>query len=329
MSENIRLAQFGGVGGGGQVSPFTPGGSPIGRGGRNRGGHEVNLYVDEDANFDKLLRKTHQEFDGRDVNLESRLTPQHKHYEESIPYLLTPDERMRAKLRAQLHNYKQSLENAANDLHKNSPKYIREHYRPKPEHLMTMEESLEDRHKYKKDFQYPREKYQDPDKPSRMHFAISDNDMNRLAAEYQVMRRNRMTEEYAEPRNRYDIEQFSNEPLGKTPLLEHGEDLNQYFNDLININTPDKDGYQEYELKDTILSYPNPDSNVDLTPRKFTGEESAELKQLDPFKNLESNMHTEKMPSSYFNFVKPTLRDDESVEEQYDTLLNGFVGHTF
>lgn len=329
MSENIRLAQFGGVGGGGQVSPFTPGGSPIGRGGRNRGGHEVNLYVDEDANFDKLLRKTHQEFDGRDVNLESRLTPQHKHYEESIPYLLTPDERMRAKLRAQLHNYKQSLENAANDLHKNSPKYIREHYRPKPEHLMTMEESLEDRHKYKKDFQYPREKYQDPDKPSRMHFAISDNDMNRLAAEYQVMRRNRMTEEYAEPRNRYDIEQFSNEPLGKTPLLEHGEDLNQYFNDLININTPDKDGYQEYELKDTILSYPNPDSNVDLTPRKFTGEESVELKQLDPFKNLESNMHTEKMPSSYFNFVKPTLRDDESVEEQYDTLLNGFVGHTF
>ena len=329
MSENIRLAQFGGVGGGGQVSPFTPGGSPIGRGGRNRGGHEVNLYVDEDANFDKLLRKTHQEFDGRDVNLESRLTPQHKHYEESIPYLLTPDERMRAKLRAQLHNYKQSLENAANDLHKNSPKYIREHYRPKPEHLMTMEESLEDRHKYKKDFQYPREKYQDPDKPSRMHFAISDNDMNRLAAEYQVMRRNRMTEEYAEPRNRYDIEQFSNEPLGKTPLLEHGEDLNQYFDDLININTPDKDGYQEYELKDTILSYPNPDSNVDLTPRKFTGEESAELKQLDPFKNLESNMHTEKMPSSYFNFVKPTLRDDESVEEQYDTLLNGFLGHTF
>ena len=329
MSENIRLAQFGGVGGGGQVSPFTPGGSPIGRGGRNRGGHEINLYVDEDANFDKLLRKTHQDFDGRDVNLESRLTPQHKHYEESIPYLLTPDERMRAKLRAQLHNYKQSLENAANDLHKNSPKYIRENYRPKPEHLMTMEESLEDRHKYKKDFQYPREKYQDPDKPSRMHFAISDNDMNRLAAEYQVMRRNRMTEEYAEPRNRYDIEQFSNEPLGKTPLLEHGEDLNQYFDDLININTPDKDGYQEYELKDTILSYPNPDSNVDLTPRKFTGEESAELKQLDPFKNLESNMHTEKMPSSYFNFVKPTLRDDESVEEQYDTLLNGFVGHTF
>ncbi len=329
MSDNIRLAQFGGVGGGGQVSPFSPGGSPIGRGGKNRGGHEINLYVDEDANFDKLLRRTHQDFDGRDVNIESRLTPQHKNYEESIPYLLTPEERMRAKLRAQLHNYKQSLENAANDLHKNSPKYIRENFKAKPEHLMTMEQALEDRHKYKKDFEYPREKYQDPDKPSRLHYAISDNEMNRLAAEYQVMRRNRMTEEYAEPRNRYDIEQFSNEPLGKTPLLEYGEDLEQYFDDLINVNTPDQDGYQEYQLKDTLLTYPNPDTQVNLIPRRFTGNESSELKQIDPFQNLESNIHTPEMPTSYFNFVKPSLRDDESVEEQYDTLLSGFMGPTF
>ena len=329
MSDNIRLAQFGGVGGGGQVSPFSPGGSPIGRGGKNRGGHEINLYVDEDANFDKLLRRTHQDFDGRDVNIESRLTPQHKNYEESIPYLLTPEERMRAKLRAQLHNYKQSLENAANDLHKNSPKYIRENFKAKPEHLMTMEQALEERHKYKKDFEYPREKYQDPDKPSRLHYAISDNEMNRLAAEYQVMRRNRMTEEYAEPRNRYDIEQFSNEPLGKTPLLEYGEDLEQYFDDLINVNTPDQDGYQEYQLKDTLLTYPNPDTQVNLIPRRFTGNESSELKQIDPFQNLESNIHTPEMPTSYFNFVKPSLRDDESVEEQYDTLLSGFMGPTF
>jgi len=194
---------------------------------------------------------------------------------------------------------------------------------------MTMEQALEERHKYKKDFKYPREQYQDPDKPSRLHFAISDNDVNRIAEEYQVKRRNRITEEYAEPRNRYDIEQFSNEPLAKTPLLEHGAELNEYFDDLMNINTPDKDGYYEYELKDTIQSYPNPDAEVDLTPRKFTGTESFEVKQIDPFKNLESNMHTPKMPSSYFDFVKPSLKDDESVEEQYDTLLNGFIGHSF
>lgn len=329
MSENIRIAQFGGVGGGGQVSPFMPGKSPIGKGGNNRGGHEINLYVDEDANFDKLLRKTHMEFDGRDANIESRLTPQHKHYEESIPYNLTPEERMRAKLRAQLHNYKQSLENAANDLHKNSPQYIKQNFNAKPEHLMTMEQSLEDRHKYKKDYKFMGEEYKDPDKPSRIHFAISENDINRVAEDYQIKRRNRITEEYAEPRNRYDVEQFSNEPFGKTPLLEHGSDLEQYFDDLINVNTPDQDGFQEYQLKDTILTYPNPDANVNLTPRKFTGEESAELKQLDPFQSIERNMHTPKMPSSYFDFVKPTSTEDASVEEQYDTLLSGFMGPTF
>jgi hypothetical protein len=173
------------------------------------------------------------------------------------------------------------------------------------------------------------EEYKDPDKPSRIHFAISENDINRVAEDYQIKRRNRITEEYAEPRNRYDVEQFSNEPFGKTPLLEHGSDLEQYFDDLINVNTPDQDGFQEYQLKDTILTYPNPDANVNLIPRKFTGEESAELKQLDPFQSIERNMHTPKMPSSYFDFVKPTSTEDASVEEQYDTLLSGFMGPTF
>lgn len=329
MSENIRLAQFGGVGGGGQGSPYSPGASPIGRGGRNRGGQEINLYVDEDANFDKMLRRLHMDFDGRDDNIESRLTPHHKNYEESIPYCLTPDERQRAKLRAQLHNYKQSLENAANDLHKNSPAYIKQNFNAKPEHLMTMEQALEDRHKYKKDFKYPREQYQDPDRPSRLHFAISDNDMNRLAAEYQVMRRNRMTEEYAEPRNEFDEAQFTKPSLGKTPVLMHGEDFDNYFQEQININTPDQDGFQEYQLKDTILTYPNPDSDVKNVPRQFLGEESDEVKEIDPFMSLERNINTPKMDSTYFNFVKPNLTDDESVEEIYDTLLNGFVGHTF
>ena len=37
MSNNIRTAQFGGVGGGGNGAPFQPGSSPIGRGGGNRG----------------------------------------------------------------------------------------------------------------------------------------------------------------------------------------------------------------------------------------------------------------------------------------------------
>ena len=329
MSENIRVAQFGGVGGGGQVSPFSPGSSPIGRGGRNRGGHEINLYVDEDANFDKLLRRSHIDFDGRDDNIESRLTPQHRNYEESIPYVLTPEERKRAKLRAQLHHYKQSLENAANDLIKNSPKYIREKFHAKPEHLVTIEESLQVRHKYNKDFKYPRSEYKDPDKPSRLHFALSDYEINRLAADYQVMRRNRMTEEYAEDRNRFDEEQYQNPSLAKTPVLVHGEDIENYFQNLKNVNTPDTDGFQEYRLKDNLLTNPDPDTKVNLTPRDELGEKSDSLKQIDPFKSPESNMNQNKMHTTYFDFVKPTPSEDASVEEQYDTLLNGFVGHTF
>ena len=264
MSNNIRTAQFGGVGGGGNGAPFQPGSSPIGRGGGNRGGHEINLYVDEDAGFDKLLRKTHIEPDNRDVNMESRLTPQHKNYEELIPYELTSEERMRAKFRAQLHNYKKSLENAADSLIKNSPAYIKEHYRPKDEHMMTMEQSLEDRHKYNKDFKYPREEYKDPDKASRLHFSISDKAINRIAEDYAIRRRNRITDEYPEDRNEFDEAQFTRPSLGKTPVLEFGEELDNYITSLMTVNTPDHDGFQEYGLKDTILSYPDPDGKANV-----------------------------------------------------------------
>lgn len=329
MSNNIRTAQFGGVGGGGNGSPFQPGGSPIGRGGGNRGGHEINLYVDEDASFDKLLRRTHIEPDNRDVNIESRLTPQHKNYEDLIPYELTPEERMRAKFRAQLHNYKQSLENAANSLLKNSPAYIKEHYRPKDEHMMTMEQSLENRHKYNKDFKYPREEYKDPDKPERLHFAISDKAMNRVAEDYEVARRNRMTKEYPEDRNQFDEKQFSYAPIGKTPILIHGEDLDQYEQDLMNVNTPDHDGFQEYELKDTILSYPDPDTKLNMYAPKDIAPESKSTKDIDPFVSLEQQLNPKKKDTTYLDYNDPTLKEPKGVEESYPgSAFYGISGHS-
>jgi hypothetical protein len=329
MSNNIRTAQFGGVGGGGNGAPFQPGGSPIGRGGGNRGGHEINLYVDEDASFDKLLRRTHIEPDNRDVNLESRLTPQHKNYEDLIPYELTPEERMRAKFRAQLHNYKKSLENAASDLIKNSPAYIKEHYRPKDEHMMTMEQSLENRHKYNKDFKYPREEYKDPDKPERLHFAISDKAINRVAEDYEVARRNRMTKEYPEDRNEFDEAQFSYAPIGKTPILIHGEDLDQYEQDLMNVNTPDHDGFQEYELKDTILSYPDPDTKPNIHAPKDIAPKSETLKQSNPFMTTEQALNAKKKDTTYADYIDPTNKEDKGVEEVFDgSAFYGISGHS-
>ncbi len=329
MSNNIRTAQFGGVGGGGNGSAFQPGGSPIGRGGSNRGGHEINLYVDEDASFDKLLRRTHLEPDNRDVNMEARLTPQHKYYEEMIPYELTPEERIRAKFRAQLHNYKDSLENAANSLMKNSPAYIKKHYHPKPEHMMTMEQALENRHKYKKDFKYPREEYKDPDKPSRLHFAISDQAINRVAEDYAVRRRNRITDEYPENRNDFDEKQFSYAPIGKTPILIHGEEFDDYLTSLMSVNTPDHDGFQEYELKDTVLTYPEPDGKSNVHAPKDIAPEPEEMKDINVFISLEGQMHPSKKFTTYFDYNDQSLKEDKGVEEVYDgSAFYGISGHS-
>ncbi len=329
MSNNIRTAQFGGVGGGGNGSPFQPGGSPIGRGGSNRGGHEINLYVDEDASFDKLLRRTHIEPDNRDVNIESRLTPQHKNYEDLIPYELTPEERMRAKFRAQLHNYKKSLENAASDLMKNSPAYIKEHYHPKAEHMMTMEQALEDRHKYNKDYKYPREEYKDPDKPERLHFAISDQAINRIAEDYAVKRRNRITEEYPEDRNDFDEAQFTHPSLGKTPVLTHGEEFDDYLTKLMTVNTPDHDGFQEYELKDTVLTYPEPDGKANVHAPKDIAPKSEEMKDVNVFMPLEQQMHPNKKFTTYLDYNDQSLKEDKGIEEVYDgSAFYGISGHS-
>jgi hypothetical protein len=329
MSNNIRTAQFGGVGGGGNGSPYQPGGSPIGRGGSNRGGHEINIYVDEDASFDKLLRRTHLEPDNRDVNIESRLTPQHKNYEELISYELTPEERMRAKFRAQLHNYKQSLENAANSLLKNSPAYIKEHYRPKDEHMMTMEQSLEERHKYNKDFKYPREDYKAPDKPERLHFAISDKALNRVAEDYEIARRNRITKEYPEQRNEFDEKQFSYAPIGKTPILTHGEEFDGYIQDLMTVNTPDHDGFREYELKDTVLSFPNPDTKANVHAPKDIAPQSDRMKDVNVFMSLEGQMHPNKKFTTYLDYNDQSLKEDKGIEEVYDgSAFYGISGHS-
>jgi hypothetical protein len=329
MSKNIRTAQFGGVGGGGNGSPYQPGGSPLGRGGANRGGHEINLYVDEDASFDKILRRTHVEPDMRDVNMEARLSPHHKHYEDAIPYELTPEERKRAKFRAQLHNYKQSLENAASDLMKNSPAYIKEHYKPKAEHMMTMEQALEDRHKYNKDYKYDRSEYKDPDKPSRLHFSITDQAINRIAEDYAVKRRNRITDEYPEERNEFDEAQFTKPSLGKTPVLTEGNEFDTYIQNLMNVNTPDYDGFQEYRLKDTVLTEGSPDGKINIHAPKDIAPEPKSLKEIDPESTLEGQMHRNETFTTYFDYNDPTLKEDKGVEEVYDgSAFYGIGGHS-
>ena len=136
-SKNIKTAQFGGVGGGGNGSPFGPGKSPIGSGGKNPGGGQINTNYDENDTLNKLIEKTHIDPDTTDRNIEARITPFHKNFEETKQYILDPVERLQEKNRAKLHNLKQSLENYAN---KANQKYTTDP--PKKEHVSTIEEKI-------------------------------------------------------------------------------------------------------------------------------------------------------------------------------------------
>ena len=78
MSKNVRTAQFGGVGGGGTPSPFTPGSKPMGVGKSQGQNSAVNMYINEDDNFEKILSRTHQDNEYNDDNIETKLTMFHK-----------------------------------------------------------------------------------------------------------------------------------------------------------------------------------------------------------------------------------------------------------
>ena len=208
MSKNIRIAQFGGVGGGGNGSPFAPGKSPIGSGGKNPGGYEVNSDWDENLTLEKMISKTHDDLDTSDRNFESRLTPQHKFYEENKAYILDPQERLREKFRAELHAFKKALEESADSINKNSVQYIKDNYKLSEQDLQTMEQRLHQRRQFddtkKRQFKYE-DAVPDQIKPERTHPVLSDAQLNRIAT---IVMRNRLTEENdedVEQRNIYDI----------------------------------------------------------------------------------------------------------------------------
>ena len=149
-NKNTKIAQFGGVGGGGSGSAFQPGGSPIGR------GHDINQFWNDEDTLEKLISHKHLDADLSDRNLEARLTPQHSYAEENKNYYLTPAERVRARFREELYKHKQLMENHAKSIQENSVEYIQAHFQPKEEHILTIEEKLKQRRKYSDD---PKQNY--------------------------------------------------------------------------------------------------------------------------------------------------------------------------
>jgi hypothetical protein len=348
-SKNIRTAQFGGVGGGGSGSPFSPGKSPIGRGGTNRGGGELNIYMDEDDNLEKIISRVHLDLhinNINDDNIEKQLTPQHRHNDGELNYHLDASERMKLKFRMQLQSYKKSLEEHADSILKNSPKYIKEHFQPKEEHMTTLEEQLKARRQFD-DTKKRVHKYEDevPEqiKPERYHPVMSSSKFTKIAKQYgyeqnsqdydyPTSRRNEFTDTYpGEPKNPFREVQLHYTPDGqyKNLLSEEGfEGLEQ------NLNEGDKanrsyysSGYNETTMldnpyPDTVYKAPVPPEN--LVNKNSKGKELP--KEIDPYLPLETNLkNTKQFPNNYFSYV--TGNDDENIEKVALEELYDDFGH--
>ena len=323
MSSNIKTAQFGGVGGG-YSKPYSPGSSPLSKGGGAPIG--VNDNTDDNNTLNRQIERTHLDPNMSDDNLEKRLSDSyHKSYEkDNINYQLTPEERIRAKFRAKLHGMHQDLQAHADSIYKNSPEYIRQNFQPKPEHVSTYEQQLENRHQYKAKQKFDYEDEIVPQiKPSRVHYSISEKDIIKVAQEIQRTRRNRITDfDEGTYENEDIIPQFSYAPLGPTPILtdmDQEGDLDKYFKNQMKETTRDNDGYKEYKLKDTALDYPDRDTLPNVYPRKDIANEPADrgILKTDPTISLEGNLNPERNKKTTFDRNNIT-KEDGGVEEVYD-----------
>ncbi len=324
-SKNIKTAQFGGVGGGGSGSPFAPGGSPIGNKGKNSGSWDINIYIDEDASFDKILSRTHidKNYDSTD-NIEKRLTPQHRDSELELNYVLTAHERRQKRIWDSFFTFQESMREHANDL-KNKSKDISY---TKDSHLMTREESLKSRRNHN-DLSlqvHERENVSPPTiKPERTHPVLSEKELNRVAQylnnndddDIVYTSRNRITKDIQ--RDPTTVIQKTTTPYNyNTPILTHGDELDDY---LANSDKANRDGTDSMYNEPTVLEYPNPDNQA-----TFANPNSKPVsKKPDEGKdNLEKRLHTEKYISNTFD----RLYEKDSLEEQYNTYPAGTLPHT-
>lgn len=317
MSRKI-VAQFGGVGGGGNGSPYSPGKSPIGKGGTNTGGHQINVNWDENNTLEYLLNKVREDFDDSDRNFEARLMPFHKDFEANKNYLLTPEERIKEKFRAHLHQYNEFLKEHADNIEKNSIEYINTHCQPKEEHMVTLEVSLNKRRHFddtkKREFEFE-DKTPDQIAPTRTHPILSNRDMERIAI---IVRRDRITEENdpdVEQRNIFDISQKNYTPIGRTTILEYGAEEKEYNKKILQEYTPQQQGL--LEMKDNFPDYPDPDvlpSNIN--PKDVSKKPTNIPLRLD--KSYEGNLHPNKTPKNIFDRNNMAVNEEDLGQEAMD-----------
>jgi hypothetical protein len=284
-NKNIRTAAgFGGVGGGGSGA-WSPGGSPIAKGGQTQG--NFNQFVD-DASFETILARIHQDApDDPERNLEARLVPQHQDKEYGALNnldILDVDERNAYKLRTKLRAHKHMLEKAATQMQAN------------PHHqkiqMSPMEESLAARRKYKDGQKFDYEDDVPPQiKPERYHPVLSNNKNERVAIDFAFRRRDHITD--AEPGDADAWWQATKNqvPMGKAPLLTEGAEMDQYFDELLNENNPNPSGlWNEENIQNEEIVDPD-------TKPNFSGNNSA--KYDDPKNDLTMSLEQQLHGDSY------------------------------
>lgn len=292
--KNIRTAAgFGGIGGAGSA-PYSPGGSPIAKGGQVPGAY--NQFI-TDAGFEAVLARTHNPLPiDPERNFEQRLVPMHTSKEDDAIGnidILDPYERERLKFRAMLRKVKSDHEHEAEllKLHDYSVGNMK-NYMDKPGSFVTLEDSLSKRRKYEnyKETSINDDLATEQIKPERYHPVLSkSNNVKKAFKDYPSNNRSHVTDESGNDNPFYEA-QFQTPSLGKELPFE-GADISGYAKGLRTVTTPDEDGFKEFG--DLVTDMPNPD-----TLPNFSGYNAADHFDIDedPFIPLEKKLHPQTNP---------------------------------
>lgn len=310
-----KVAQFGGVGGGGNGSPYAPGRSPIGRGGMNSGGNQINPSYDEKNSFEDRLKSVRQNefnFDNSDSNIEARHMFMHKDIESNKNYILTREERIKERLRSQLHEFNEELKKHADNLQTYSVEYLKANAYLKDEDLVGFDLLLSSRRHFddtkKREFEYE-DDVPTPDAPSRTHPVLSNAQLERIAI---ITRRDQLTDQEdsdVEERSVFDIAAKTIPPLGPTPTLD--SDIDEYFKKLRQQYTPQSDGLME--MKDNMPDYPDPDT---LPSNIYPGEVSKKIVHMKDRSIFDLN--PDKTPENIFDRNNMSAKKGELGQEAMD-----------
>ena len=229
VTSNIKTASPYG-GGGSAQTPGAPGGSPFGSGGNNGSGINPRST---DEGLNSVIERTHQGVVDSDMahdetmNIEKRLNPSHAYAEEdAIPYDLSHEERKRLRLLKEVQRREKFYNDALRSVDQNSVPYIKKHFLPKPEHMVSREDTLEQRRR-NTNVKNPLEDTLPPQvKPERVHSILSSTRysamMNRFTDPFNV---ELDEDEGGEDGDRFDKKRMTEDYMGNSTTVMSNDDL--------------------------------------------------------------------------------------------------------